>query len=191
VSPGPRVVPKPAQPPEPAPAKLVWDGKTCARVACSLLLAWWGWVRYHDWPNANDSILHNLILPIHETGHIVFMAFGQYIYAAGGSIFQILFPAIFVVYFLRKGDRWAATVPLWFVGISAIDLVSYIKDAPYGEIELIGGEHDWSYLLGETRWMHAARQIGDGVLHFGGLCVLAALILGILWLPKSEPESTT
>ena len=188
MSPGPRVIPKPPSAPEPVPAKLVWDTRTYARLLLTLLLAWWGYANYKD---PGTSVLHNIILPIHETGHIVFMPFGQYLYAAGGSIFQILFPLIFVVYFLRKGDRYSATVPLWFVGISAMDLVPYIKDAPYGEIELIGGEHDWSYLLGETRWMHAAAKIGDGVLHFGGLCVLAALILGLLWLPKSEPESTS
>jgi len=187
VSPGPRIAPKPATPPKPIPPKVVWDGVTWARVACSVLLAWWGYANYKD---PGTSVLHNIILPIHETGHIVFMAFGQYLYAAGGSLFQIIFPGIFVGYFLYKKDRWAATVQLWFVGISAMDLVPYIKDAPYGEIELIGGEHDWSYLLGETRWMHAANKIGDGVLHFGGLCVIAALILGILWLPKTEPTPT-
>lgn len=179
-----KVVRRSADEPAPAPARPAWDTRTYARLLLSLLLAWWGYANYKD---PGTSVLHNIILPIHETGHIVFMAFGEYLGAAGGSIFQILFPAVFVGYFLRKGDRWAATVPLWFVGISAMDLVPYIKDAPYGEIELIGGEHDWSYLLGETRWMHAAAKIGDGVLQFGGLCVLAALILGILWLPRAEP----
>jgi len=172
---------KPIEPPPPPPPKPKWPPVRIARVVGTLLLAWLGWVRYHDWPNANNSILHNLILPIHETGHIVFMAFGEYLYAAGGSLFQILFPAIFAGYFLWKREKYAATIPLWFVGISAIDIVSYIKDAPYGEIELIGGEHDWSYLLGETRWMHAASQIGDAVLHFGGLCLVAALVLGLYW----------
>ena len=186
MSPGPRVVPKPPKAPGPAPATLEWNSWTYARLLLTLLLAWWGYANFKD---PGTSVLHNIILPIHETGHIVFMAFGPYLYAAGGSIFQILFPVFFVVYFLRKGDRYSATVPLWFVGISAMDLVPYIKDAPYGEIELIGGEHDWSYLLGETRWMHAAAKIGDGVLYFGGLCVIAAFILGILWLPKTEaPE---
>ncbi len=118
------------------------------------------------------------------------MAFGQYMHAAGGSLFQILFPLIFAVYFFVKKDRHAATIPLWFAGVSAVDIVSYIKDAPYGEMELIGGEHDWSYLLGETRWMHAANQIGDAVLHFGGICMVAAFVLGILWLPKPDQTPT-
>lgn len=171
----------PIEPPAPPPPPPAWGARRLIRIAATLFLAWLGWVRYHDWPNANDSILHALILPIHETGHLVFMAFGQYLYAAGGSIFQILFPLIFAGYFLWKKDRYAATIPLWFAGVSAIDLVSYIKDAPFGEIELIGGEHDWSYLLGETRWMHAAGKIGDGVLHFGGLLIVVAVLLGLYW----------
>jgi hypothetical protein len=178
---------RPVEPPAPPPPPPAWGTKRIVRIAGTLFLAWLGWVRYHDWPNANESILHSIILPIHETGHIVFMAFGQYLYAAGGSIFQILFPGIFSGYFFWKKQKYAATVPLWFAGVSAIDLVSYIKDAPFGEIELIGGEHDWSYLLGETRWMHAASQIGDAVLHFGGLCVAVAVILGLYW---SKEETT-
>lgn len=169
---------RPIAPPPPPPPPKPWPPARIARVVASLLLAWWGYANYKD---PGTSVLHNIILPIHETGHIVFMAFGQYLYAAGGSIFQILFPGIFVGYFLWKGERYAATIPLWFVGISAMDIVPYIKDAPFGQIELIGGEHDWAYLLGETRWMHAANQIGDFVLHFGGLCVIAALGLGLYW----------
>jgi len=177
---------KPIEPPAPPPPPPMWGAKRITRIAGAPLLAWVGWVRYHDWPNANNSFLHNLILPIHETGHIVFMAFGEFMHAAGGSLFQILFPMIFAGYFLWKKQKYAATVPLWFAGVSAIDVVSYIKDAPYGEMELIGGEHDWSYLLGETRWMHAANQIGDAVLHFGGLCIVAAVLLGLYW-SREEP----
>lgn len=179
---------RPIEPPPPPPPPKEWTPKRIGRLAFTLLLAWWGWVRYHDWPNANDSIFHAIILPIHETGHIVFMAFGQYLYAAGGSLFQLIFPGIFAGYFLWKKQRYSATVPLWFVGVSAVDLVGYIKDAPLGQMELIGGEHDWSYLLGETRWMHAAGKIGDAVLHFGGLCMVVAVVLGIYWSGETEEE---
>lgn len=175
---------RPIAPPPPPPPPKQWSSTRIIRIVFSLLLAWWGYAIYRD---PSETILHNIILPIHETGHIVFMAFGQYLYAAGGSIFQVLFPAIFAGYFLWKRERYNATIPLWFVGVSAMDLVPYIKDAPYGDLELIGGEHDWAYLLGETRWTHAAEQIGNGVLHFGGACVLAALVLGIYWSDQ-RPE---
>ena len=76
-----------------------------ARLATTLLLGVWGWALIRD---PNETILHVLTLPIHETGHMVFMAFGELMHAAGGTIFQILFPLVFAVYFYVKGDRHAA-----------------------------------------------------------------------------------
>lgn len=159
------------------------------RLVLTLFLAVWGFViASHP---ADQTILHVIILPIHETGHIVFAPFGEFMGFLGGSLFQILFPLIFAGYFFFKGDRHGATVPLWFAGVSAVDVVPYIKDAPYGELELIGGEHDWSYLLSELTQVHNAEQWGNAVLGFGVLCMLAALILGILWLPKTDPAPSS
>lgn len=150
------------------------------RLGFTLLLGFWGF-RFINDPEPMNSILHAIVLPIHETGHIVFAAFGEYMGFAGGSIFQIIFPVAFIWHFWRRGDRHAATVPLWFVGIAAIDLVPYVKDAHSGDLELIGGEHDWSYLLSEIGKVHLDQQIGDGFKVFGTLVILAAVILGVLW----------
>ena len=156
-----------------------------ARLGTTLLLAVWGWALIKD---PSETIVHLLTLPIHETGHRVFMPFGELMHAAGGSIFQLLFPAIFVGYFIYHGDKQAATYPLWFVGASAADLVPYIKDAHAGDLELIGGEHDWSFILSELTLVHRDQEIGQAVLVFGALCMFAALILGFLWLP---PKAST
>lgn len=157
-----------------------------ARLALTVGLTLWGWAIIKD---PTETLVHILTLPIHETGHLVFTPFGEFMHFLGGSLFQLLFPAIFVGYFLYHKDKHAATIPLWFVGVSAADLHPYIKDAPFGELELIGGEHDWAYLLGEMGLTHRAAEIADRVLAFGALCVFAALILGILWLPKAEPSA--
>lgn len=156
-----------------------------ARLATTVLLGLWGWAVIRD---PSETVLHNLTLPIHETGHMVFMAFGELMHAAGGSLFQILFPLVFAVYFYMKGDRHAATIPLWFAGVSAADVVPYIKDAPYGDLALIGGEHDWAFILGELTQTHNAERWGNAVLGFGALCVLASFVLGILWLPPKETK---
>ena len=65
-------------------------------------------------------------LTIAETGHLVFMAFGDVIHVAGGTLFQLIVPAAFVVYFARRGDRHAATVPLWWVGEVITHLAFYV-----------------------------------------------------------------
>ncbi len=177
----------PAPEPPPAPPTLPWNATRIARLALTLALAWWGRELYQQYRFANESVAHLIILPIHETGHMVFMAFGDLLHAAGGTIFHILFPVIFPGYFLKRGQRFAATVPLWFVGVSAIDVVTYIKDAPFGEMELIGGEHDWSFVLSELAQVHNAERIGNAVLHFGGLCLVAAFVLGLYWHARPDP----
>lgn len=181
-----RPIEPPAEPP-PAPTTLPWNATRIARLLLTLALAWWGRDLYQHYPLAKGSVTHLIILPIHESGHIVFMPFGDLLHAAGGTIFQILFPVIFAGYFLRRGERFAATVPLWFVGVSAIDVVPYIKDAPFGELELIGGEHDWSFVLSELAQVHNAERIGDAVLHFGGLCLIVAFGLGLYWHARPSP----
>ena len=164
--------------PEPTSPLARWG-----RLAATVLFALWGFAILRD---PSQSIVHLITLPIHETGHYVFLPFGELMYAAGGSIFQLLFPALFIWHFWRQGDRHAATFPLWFVGVSAVDLVPYIKDAHAGDLELIGGEHDWSFILSELTLVHRDQEIGQAVQLFGAVCIVAALILGILWLPKPE-----
>ena len=39
------------------------------------------------------SFLDNVDLPIHETGHLIFRLFGEFLMVAGGSLFQVILPA--------------------------------------------------------------------------------------------------
>ncbi len=46
------------------------------------------------------SFLDNVDLPIHEFGHILFRILGEFMGIAGGSLFQVIFPLVFVGYFV-------------------------------------------------------------------------------------------
>jgi hypothetical protein len=85
------------------------------------------------------SLLDAVDLPIHETGHLVFMAFGDFIHVAGGSLFQLIMPALFVAYFWRRGDRHAASVMLWWVAQNCGNIAVYAADARARELPLVGG----------------------------------------------------
>ena len=60
--------------------------------------------------------LDSLDLAIHETGHLLFGFAGETLMLLGGTLFQLLVPAAFVVALWRNGDRHGATVPLWWMG---------------------------------------------------------------------------
>src|SRR5207249_11631613 len=64
-----------------------------------------------------------------EFGHPLFGAFGEFIGFLGGTLMQLLMPAIFVAYFWRRGDRHAAMVALWWVAQNLWNVSVYVRDA--------------------------------------------------------------
>ena len=79
---------------------------------------------------------------------------------AGGTLFQLIMPAIFVGYFLRRKDSHSASVALWWVAQNFWNISVYAADARAQELPLVGGgEHDWAYLLGELHWLQYDQRV--------------------------------
>jgi hypothetical protein len=125
-------------------------------------------------------LLDGIDLAIHETGHLVFAPFGEHLQMLGGTLLQLVVPACFVVYFLRRGERYGGAVCLWWVAQNCWNVSVYIADARAQELPLVGGgEHDWAYLLGEAGWLARDQAIASSVHHAGVLLFLIALGLGL------------
>ncbi|HEY5939729.1 MAG TPA: hypothetical protein VIT87_02830 [Gemmatimonadales bacterium] len=134
--------------------------------------------------------LDSLDLAIHETGHLVFIVGGETLTILGGTLFQLMVPAAFVVALWRAGDRHGATVPLWWLGQNCWNISVYIRDARAQELPLVGGgEHDWATLLGQWGWMSRDGAIADAVHLLGVLIYLVAIVGGWLLLRQQRgPE---
>ncbi|MBK9161159.1 MAG: zinc ribbon domain-containing protein [Nitrosomonadales bacterium] len=159
------------------------------RCAALLLLAAWSPFLFgydYRYGEINGSFMHNIILPIHEAGHVLFRPFGEFMTMFGGSLFQILLPlAIGVAFIVKNRDNFGASVLLWWAGASLVDLSPYIYDAWEPQLVLIGGStgaengpHDWIYLLGMTGHLGSAQTLGAFVHAIGGLVMLPALVWG-------------
>ena len=119
------------------------------------------------------GLLDGVDLAIHETGHLVFGPFGELIGVLGGTLLQLLLPLAFVWYFWRRHDRHAATVAGWWVAQNLWNIARYVQDAQAQELPLVGsGEHDWTYLLGETGVLEHDQLIGQ-LIRFLGVLVFA------------------
>jgi hypothetical protein len=105
------------------------------------------------------SYLHGARMPLlslvdlgfHELGHLVCYVFpvSELLTAAAGSLFQIGVPVGLAAYFLvLRRDELAASVCFAWAATSARDVAVYVADAPYEQLPLLGGEHDWAYILG-------------------------------------------
>ena len=150
------------------------------RLGWTLLLAAWGWSIQLN-PHERGWFVQNVNLAIHETGHIVFTPLGEFMHFLGGSLFQLLVPLAFLVYFLRRGDQHAATVALWWEATNLWYVAVYIDDAQKIALDYVGGgEHDWAYLLGELGKVHASAEIAARVHAFGTFLLVASTLLGVV-----------
>jgi len=125
------------------------------------------------------GLLDHVDLAIHETGHLVFAPFGEFLGMLGGTLFQLLVPGGFVWHFARRGDRYAAAVALWWVAQSCWNVSVYVKDARSQVLPLVGGgEHDWAYLLGQLDLLRHDQAIGTLVRLAGAVILIYALLRG-------------
>lgn len=134
-------------------------------------------------------LLDAVNLAIHETGHIVFTPFGQVMHFLGGSLLQLLIPLAFVASFLRRGDRHAASVCLWWVAQNCWNISVYVADARARELPLVGGSvHDWWWLLRRAGWLSLDQQLARSV-HFAGVVLfVAAIAWGLSTLRERESD---
>src|SRR5919197_1559267 len=104
------------------------------------------------------AFLHGVNLVFHEAGHVIFGFFGRFVAVAGGSLNQVLIPAVCVVAFLRTHQRASAAVALFWTGQSLADVPVYAADGRAMALPLLadGLVHDWNYLLGVTGLLHRA-----------------------------------
>lgn len=102
-----------------------------------LLVAFGAWGFYFisagvNWEKIGSSFMHNINLPFHEFGHVLFMPFGEFMMILGGSLFQVLLPFLLTLVFVfKQKDTFAGSITLWWCGQSFIDVAPYIADAEY------------------------------------------------------------
>jgi hypothetical protein len=139
-----------------------------------------------------ESFLHLINLPFHEAGHIFFSPLGSFLQYLGGTLGQWLVPFIVLCAFLLKGNPFGATVGLWWLGESFMDIAPYMNDARAGQLVLLGGVtgsevedyHDWEIILTKLGWLNYDHLIAKISFTLGVVLMLLSLVWGSLILLK-------
>ena len=161
---------------------------TARRILTVALFVWGAYDLAHP---GRGTLLDGVDLAIHETGHLVFGPFGEFIGFAAGTLFQLIMPAVFVVYFWRRGDRHAASVALWWIGQNCGHIATYVADARAQELPLVGGgEHDWFYLLSATGQLPHDLGIARAVRSAGVLLLVTSTIWGLVAAGRRVEDDT-
>ena len=151
------------------------------------VLVWtWRFVSQPMGTAAMSSFLHGVNLAFHEAGHILFLPFGAFLTALGGSLMQLLVPVICLVALVRQnGDAFGGALALWWAGQNLLDLAPYIADALALQLVLLGGYtgrevegHDWEAILGALGWLNHAILLGQTAHGLGVVVMVGALIWG-------------
>jgi hypothetical protein len=153
--------------------------RTIARSIVLVIAAIYAMIRLTD-PTWWD-LLDDVNLAIHEAGHILFGFFGDIPGVLGGSLFQIMMPAIFAGYFFRSGQRFSGAMTMVWVAQSMVNVSIYIKDARAQQLSLLGGEnsiHDWWYILINWDLLQSDLRIAGFVKFLAAMVFIAAFILG-------------
>ncbi len=161
-------------------------GAFWTRVACLVAFAIWGGYFITagvNWEKIGSSFMHNINLPFHEFGHILFMPFGEFMMILGGSLFQVLLPlALMCVFVFKQRDTFAGSITLWWSGQSFIDVSPYIADAEYRALPLVGGRgeesHDWGNLLTMMNALDSTQAVANCSFAIGTILIIAALVWG-------------
>ena len=143
------------------------------------------------------SFLDIVDLPIHETGHLLFRPFGEFMMVAGGSLFQVIMPALFVCYFLWQRSWYSAAIVLMWVGQSIINVYVYAADAVVMQLVLTSGFtgsegsfHDWNYLLSTLGLINSTKAVAGIIRLLGTFTIIAGGVFSVYYsfLPD-EPSS--
>lgn len=187
------------------------SGGTAGAVATVVLLALMLWVGVpsalrspvtasQEAPSWLYQIVQMANLVFHEAGHWIFAPLGRFASVLGGSLLEVLIPAVCAVAFVRQGDRRGASFGVWWTGQALAGVAVYIADARAGRLVLLGGRtgsdsphvHDWRNLLdwtGLLAWDHALAWTA----HAAATVLMA---LGIAWcagllLTSRDRDGTT
>ena len=141
------------------------------------------WIAYDP---MQGSFLDNVDLPIHETGHLIFRLFGELMMVSGGSLFQVMFPAVFVGYFAWRRQFYSGAIVLLWVGQSILNVWVYASDAVVMQLVLTSGLsgsegsfHDWNYLLDHFGLLGSVKPVAGIIRFIGTSTIIIASVFSV------------
>lgn len=153
-----------------------WQFVAGAAVCC--VLGWFAFVRGTSVP-----VLSLADLGFHELGHLLTYVFPDVVTATMGSVTQVAVPwALAAYFFVVRKDLFGGVVCMAWTATSLQNASVYIADAPWEQLPLIGGYHDWAFVLGPEHFdvLHRAEDIAAVVKGAGLVVLLNALLICIV-----------
>jgi hypothetical protein len=152
-------------------------------IAVAVALVYFATVLIRD---THVPLLSFVDLGFHELGHLLTYPLPDLLTAVAGSFTQVAVPFGLAAYFLAlRQDDAASALCLGWAATSAYNVATYVADAPFERLELIGGDHDWAFILFELDQMGAAAALATTVRFVAWIMLVAGV--AILAWPYARP----
>jgi hypothetical protein len=151
---------------------------------------------YFLWAAAHPDhwrLVDGVNLIIHEAGHMVFRPFGEFMMIAGGSLFQVIVPAVFAGYFYFNKKQFSCALVLFWLGESLLNVSVYAADSVLMQLPLLGGDnsiHDWNYMLNDLGLLWHTGKIAFIIRALGTLTIIFALAWAIFTTLRSSDKQS-
>jgi len=159
-------------------------------VIAAIATLYFGWCAYDP---QNAVFLHIIYTPFHYAGHVLFSFFGEFMGIAGGSLMQIIIPAVFCGHFIYYQKPYSAAIVLMWVGTSFNDVYVYAADAQVMILPLMrgttgseGGFHDWNYILTELGMLQHTNLVAKVIRFIGNLSIVVGSIAAFVFATEGE-----
>lgn len=142
------------------------------------------------------TLVDNVHLPIHEAGHLFFSYFGETLHLWGGTIFQLLIPALLAWYFAAQEQLPGTVFCLIALFHSLLGVAIYMSDAIVRQLPLVTvgavadeSDHDWYNIFGRLGILPHAVQIGS-FTRMVAWCGLLATLAWFCWRYSQQELET-
>lgn len=129
----------------------------------------------------------------HETGHLIASWMPELAMFLAGSLAEVGVPVGLATYFaLSQRDLAASGMCFAWAGAAAWSVSVYAGDAVAQSLPIVGGEHDWAYILGPNGFdaLAATRTVARAI-EVGGLTVAALGVVMAVWATVAAVKPAT
>lgn len=170
-----------------------FDQKRLNYSKLSVALIVFAYILYYLSDNSISSwhFIDAVNLIFHEAGHTIIFFLGKFVQIAAGSLFQILIPAVFAIYFFTHRQHFSGALVLFWLGQNFVNVSLYARDAILMQMPLLGGDsviHDWNYLLSNLGILEHTDTVSSSIYFFGLVTIFAALALSIFFSFENKSD---
>lgn len=175
-----------SEPAEPLDTAERWIYRTGKYVVISIMSLFFF---YMVFKRSSWCFLDYVNLPFHEFGHLLFSPFGETVSFLGGTISQLMWPFILIVYFIIKKSNLSASFCLFWFGENFLNISKYIADASDMNLPLVGGGiHDWNFLLSRWHMLEYDHVIACIVFILGVIIMTGSMVWAFLATPNKNDK---